>query len=176
VAGPRTVTNINGGVDGASDPNTGVLFDIDAIRAEIENSAKEEQITKNLDKLTLDVKKSSTLSPGEGLRHSKSFNDRHTEKKDDYSRRGYGSFELDDEHRSEIRMEFEKDGSRPTMDKIPSMPQSYGGYGSVGGGGMGIGGYGSVGGNDRNVWADYDDYDDEFAPKADDGELKMTFA
>lgn len=128
-----------------------VLFDIDAIRAEIENSGKEEQAARDLEKSMSGLQVSNEES--RSIMYSSSgFDDR---KKADglssptYSNRGYDSYEL------------QNDGY-----EIP--PPAYGAHAEAGG---------SCGAG-RNVWTDYDDDEfDEFSGKGDeDGELKMTFA
>jgi hypothetical protein len=118
-------TKTTPGVDGAQD--SAVLFDIDAIRAEIENSTREEQLP-DLQGLKIDDGKptSSSLAPPAPLRQSRSFDER-PRTADTYAHRGYGSFELEDEDRRGFKMEFENDDA-------PGFGES-----------------------ERNVWAEYDD-------------------
>lgn len=140
-----------------SDPNananTNVLFDIDAIRAEIEASGREEQLSKNMDHLKMVQQlPPSTLAPPDlaGLRHTKSFDAPPFAKRDSISSRGCGS-DIGDgrDHRGGI----EKAGSgKSPPAHSSSASTAYGGYGGG-----------------ENVWADYDEYEGE-------GEMQMTFA
>jgi len=103
----------------------------------------------------------------DALRHTKSFDDGMHSPTKEYRGRGYDSFELQ-EGEGEIKMEF--DPVPESSRGIRRTPSAYG-YENAGGDGYG-------GGAGRNVWADYDDYDDdEFAPrKGEEGEMTMTFA
>jgi len=152
-----TPTPANG--DGATpDPKTNpnVLFDIDAIRAEIEATSREVHLPKEMEKLKLDQKSPSMLAPDSaGLRHTKRFDDCPFEKKDSFSRR-YGSDANDDQNRGRVITEH---ASQPDASKGCSTP-----------GGAGYGAYGGGGGGGGNVWADYDEYDEG------EGEMQMTFA
>lgn len=187
----------------ANGDNAGVLFDIDAIRAEIEASSKEPQVVElesTMPKLRISIDGGGGLRPParDGLRHTKSFDDgeKHSSsptKEELYKGRGYGydSFELEEHDEAagegEIRLEFdpepEPDSRRRAGSLPPSARPTYGcdeasGDGAAGGGAV----VATAGGGRRtNVWADYgdDDYDDEFAPRRRNGgeeEMTMTFA
>ncbi|KAF8543484.1 hypothetical protein BDD12DRAFT_726295 [Trichophaea hybrida] len=150
--------------------NSNVLFDIDAIRAEIEASSKEPQIKdieSAMPKLRISTDGTGLRPPNlDGLRHTKSFDDGMHSPTKEYRGRGYDSFELQ-EGEGEIRMEFDPD---PESERgFRGTPYAYG-YENAGRNEFG-------GGAGRNVWADYDEYDDEFAPrKGEEGEMTMTFA
>ncbi|KAA8894207.1 hypothetical protein FN846DRAFT_913159 [Sphaerosporella brunnea] len=153
-----TTATTTASTDGAAD-NSAVLFDIDAIRAEIEKSQKEEQqpqqLEKQLETLKVNDDDGSTSKPRKG----------------DYE---YDEYDDDHDH-SEIKMEFERvdrpaSSSGYTMHTSPS----YGGYSAGFGGAGGAGGYApSI--SDRNVWAEYDEFEDH-QEGGGGGEMKMTFA
>jgi hypothetical protein len=151
-----TINNKENGKKGADvaamDSNAAVLFDIDAIRAEIENSTREEQVP-DLKDLTIDPPAAAGSLAPPTIRQSKSFDDRRPRTADTYAHRGYGSFELDDEERNGIRMEFESEDIAAAA-AVPPPP----GFGE----------------KERNVWAEYDD--DDYDDGGGEGELKMTFA
>ncbi|KAI5776500.1 hypothetical protein EDC01DRAFT_762444 [Geopyxis carbonaria] len=156
---------------GGPDANKGVLFDIDAIRAELAKDDKSEEIVQvkeiesTLPKLRIstdgnnDPSGSGYSRPGyDTLRQTKSSND--VSSAYGYEGRGYGSFDLqhdhlDDDGRS-VMMSFEPE---PSLSRTYTAPPA---------------GAAGAGDSSRNIWADYDEYD-EFAPR-DEGEMTMTFA
>lgn len=191
-------TAAKGAGDTANGNDASVLFDIDAIRAEIEASSKETQVVElesTMPKLRISIDGGGGgLRPPtrDGLRHTKSFDSgkKHSSSptKEQHQHKGHGhgydSFELEEHDEAagegEIRLEFdpepEPDSRRRRAGSLPPSARQAYGYGeAAGAGGRGRG----------NVWADHDDdcysddCDDEFAPRRRDSgenEMIMTFA
>lgn len=177
--GEKASNTENGNAKGMDD---NILFDIDAIRAEIAKSEKIEKVedvivVKEIESTLPSLKISTGTDdrPADMLRQSKSYNDINGKPgpsaTDGYlsysnakpsSSRGYHSFGgYQSDHGEDDDHHHDDEGEVQMMFEPPSRPELKSSYTTPVPPG-------------RNVWAD-DYYDDEFAPKG-DGELTMTFA